>query len=191
MKKLFIPLILTVLCTCLSYGQYSNKQINPTYRYVAAPGFTNITELTGAYGLKDSATTVTSEYYYGITNIFGYQINRNFFGGIGIGCFLYENGPLIPVFLEYKYSAYLKKFTPYIYADGGGGLAPKNFSEESKIFINPGIGISLPFSTRLEGNLSVGLMIQSRSSYTRIGYINIRLGISYRKNPFTLFNPDR
>jgi hypothetical protein len=32
-------------------------------------------------GLRD-ITDTNSKYYYGVTNVFAYQINRNFFGGI-------------------------------------------------------------------------------------------------------------
>jgi hypothetical protein len=191
MKKLIILLILTILCTSLSYSQYSKKYINPTYRYVAAPGFVNITELSGAIAISDTVVGSYSDYYFGVTNIFGYQINRNFFGGIGTGIYVYEGSQLIPLFIEYKYSVYLRRITPFIYADGGVGLAPVDFSAETKIFLNPGIGMSVPFSSKLEGNLSVGLLVQSRSTSTRVAYINLRLGITYRKNPFRLFKPDK
>lgn len=87
MKKIIIPLILTIIYTSLSYSQYSKRYINPTYRYVAAPWFVNITELIGAMGLVDTSTTYY-DYYFGVTNIFGYQINWNFFGAIDTGCYI-------------------------------------------------------------------------------------------------------
>ena len=191
MKKILIALICILFCTSISYGQYPNRHTNPSYRYVAAPGFVNITELSGAIAISDTVVGSYSDYYFGVTNIFGYQINRNFFGGVGTGCFIYEGSQLIPLFIEYKYSVYLRRITPFIYADGGVGLAPVDFSAETKIFLNPGIGMSVPFSSKLEGNLSVGLLVQSRSTSTRVAYINLRLGITFRKNPFRLFKPDK
>jgi len=192
MKKLIISFVILAVSISLAYSQ----NINPSYRYVAAPGYVNVTELTGAIAINDTigeylAGQVYSDYYFGITNIFGYQINRNFFGGLGVGLLMYGSDPLIPVFLEYKYSAYLRRITPFVYADGGIGLAPVNLKDDTKIFINPGIGISVPFSTKMEVNFSAGVMVQSRSTLTRLAYMNFRIGITYRKNAFRLFKPEK
>jgi hypothetical protein len=185
-KRFLIAAFTLVVFTVSSYGQQYGEIRNPSVRYISSPGFVNITEINGAIGLSDSAAT-NSKYYFGVTDVFGYQINRNFFGGVGIGYLHYDGGQLFPLYLEYGYSMYLKRLTPYFYADGGILADPTAFRSESKIFINPGIGISRYISSRLEGNLSVGFMVQSRSTLNRVTFVNFKLGIIFRKNPYTLF----
>ena len=194
MKKILLLALLTVLFTTSSYCQYSAVMADPSFRYVASPGFVSITELSGAIGLEDSVFVNTegdfgiTKYYFGVTNVFGYQIDRNFLGGIGIGFYYFDGGDyLLPLYLEYKYCMYLKRFTPYFYGDGGTLIYPKDFFHESKIFINPGIGISRAISPQFELNLSAGYMIQARSTLSRVTFVNFKLGITYRKNAFRMF----
>jgi len=190
MRKLILILTGLTLSGLLTYSQFNNTSETQSFRYVASPGFVNITEINGAIGVEDSIAG-NAKYYFGLTNIFGYQINRNFSGGIGIGGFLYENTLLVPVFLEYKYAAYMRGFTPFLYADGGGLIDPTDIYGESKIFLNPGAGISRSLSPKLEAAVSVGYMIQSRSSFSRITYINFKVGLLFRKSAFRYFKPNR
>jgi hypothetical protein len=186
MKKFVFLSYFLVVVNYITFSQYSSKPVNPTYKYVADPGFVNISELNGAIGLSDTIG-LNAKYYFGVSNVFGYQIDRNFFGGIGIGVYIYDEGQLIPLYLEYKYSHYLKNFTPYFYADGGALFSPTDFKSESKIFINPGIGISRAISPKFEGIFSVGFMVQSQSSLERVFFINFKAGITFRKNAFRMF----
>ncbi|MBW6500874.1 MAG: hypothetical protein K0B05_05720 [Bacteroidales bacterium] len=188
MKRSLLTGFLVVISAILSYSQYNTFAVNPSFKYFASPGFVNISELNAAIGTEDSITG-NAKYYFGLTNVFGYQINRNFFGGAGTGCFIYENTLLVPVYLEYKYSMYLMGITPFLYTDAGALIDPTDFYDESKIFINPGAGVSRTLSPRLEINFSAGFMVQSRSSLSRVTYINFKLGISYRKNAFRYFMP--
>jgi hypothetical protein len=190
MKKLILPAAFIILFTTLSFSQNPTSSINPSYSYVSNPGFVNITEINAAPGLMDTVSN-KSKYYYGVTNIFGYQINRNFFTGAGIGYLIYEDGQLIPLFLEYRYNIYLRRFSPYLYADGGTLVDPIAFKSGSKIFINPGIGISRHISSKLEVNVSAGFMMQSRSTLTRVSFANFKLGIIFRKNSFRLYKPEK
>ena len=185
-----------LLSVSVSYGQYSAFLADHSFRYAATPGFVNITELNGAIGIVDhegpddsaeDPESLNSKYYYGVTNITGYQIDRNFFGGIGVGYLHYEGGDLFPVFLEYKYNIYLKRFSPYFYADGGGMVHLTEFYDESKIFVNPGVGISRTLSSDFDINLSAGYMIQARTTLTRVTFLNFKVGISWRKNSFRMF----
>ena len=185
MKKLLLLIITAGLITTLK-GQYSASLADNSFRYVAAPGFVNITELNYSLGMKDTVS-VNSKYYYGVSNLFGYQIDRHFFGGVGIGYFHYDGGDFFPFYLEYKYSRYFRRFSPYLYGDGGVLVYPEDISNESKIFINPGIGISRAISSRLELAFSAGYMVQARSTFTRVTFVNFKLGLIYRKNSFRMF----
>jgi hypothetical protein len=185
-------IILTLLCftfTFIAFGQKSAKMANPSYVYNTNPGFVNTTEIHGAIGLGDTAY-INTEYYYGFTNVFGYQIDRNFVIGLGVGYFHYETLQHIPLYLEFKYCTYLKRVTPFIFADGGYLVDPVDFRDGSKIFINPGIGINRSLSPKLEGSLSAGLTIQMGDNLPRVSFINIKLGIVFRKNIFRLFKQE-
>lgn len=188
MKKIFI---IFFLAYCLPFLLNGQKPVNPSYRYYANPGFVNISELHYGKGLIISELDITNpNMYIGITNVFGYQANRNFLGGIGVGYFHFDKGQLFPVFLEYKYSIYLRALTPYFFADGGGLISVSDFLNESKIFFNPGFGISRYISKNLELNLSAGFSVQSRATITSIALLNFKLGITYRKNPYRMLKAD-
>jgi len=136
---------------------------------------------------QEDPESVNSRYYFGITNIVGYQIDRNFFAGIGLGYLHYEGDNFFPVFMEYKFSVYLKRISPYFYADGGTLMHPYEFKDESKIFINPGIGFSRAMSPKIEINLSAGYMVQARTTISRVTFLNFKLGIGLRKNAYRMF----
>ena len=172
MKKGFTIFILILLISTLSYSQYATVITNPSFRYVATPGFVNTTELNGGLGLC-SCSPSNSAYFFGITNLFGYQISRNFLGGIGIGYFQFEDKALLPLYLENKYSFYLKSFTPYIYADAGALVDPAEIADGSKIFVNPGLGVSRSISPHLEINQCSGISINIRSEAFEIKAILI------------------
>ncbi|MEE4215348.1 MAG: hypothetical protein V2I34_09775 [Bacteroidales bacterium] len=188
MKRIIIICSLLFVLSFLLVGQ---KPSNPSYRYYANPGFVNITELHYGEGIIISELDITNpNRYAGITNVFAYQANRNFLGGIGLGYFQFDKGQLFPVFLEYRYSIYLRAFTPYFFADGGGLLSVSDFLNDSKIFINPGFGVSRYISKNLELNLSAGFSVQSRATITSIAVLNFKLGITYRKNPYRMLKAD-
>ena len=126
-----------------------------------------------------------SDYFFGITDVFGYQISRNFLGGIGLGYFQFEDRALLPLYLENKYSFYLKSFTPYIYADAGVFVDPAEIKDGSKIFVNPGLGVSRSISPHLEINLSAGYMLHTKSSSS--SFLSFKAGVIYRKNAFRMF----
>lgn len=188
MKRLVTAGFLNLILIASAFSQLSSKLANPSYMYNSNPGFVNTTEINGAIGLGDTAL-INTRYYYGITNIFGYQINRNFSGGIGIGYLHYETMQHIPVFLEFRYNTYLKRISPFTFAGGGVLLDPADLNHLTKIFINPGIGLSRSFSQKLEGSLAAGITVQMGDNTPRISFINIKLGIIFREQSFRLFKP--
>ncbi len=196
MKKSVLIIIIILLSGSFIYSQYSAFSGAHSFRYSATPGFVNITEFNGAIGLVDhegptesqyDPESVNSKYYFGITNILGYQIDRNFFAGIGGGYLHYEGDNFFPVFIEYKFNMYLKQFSTYLYADGGSLVHPYEFMDESKIFINPGIGFSRAISPKIEICLSAGYMVQARTTISRVTFMNFRLGVGLRKNAYRMF----
>lgn len=199
MRSTFFFLILFLSVSVVN-GQYSAFPAHHSFRYAATPGFVNVTEFNGALGLKDfegptdspwDPESINSKYFFGVTNVIGYQIDRHFFGGIGVGYYKYQGDGFIPFYIEYKYSMYFKGFNTYFYGDGGTLIHPEQYSEESKIFINPGIGISHTISPKMDINLSAGYMIQARTTISRVAFLNFKLGISWRKNSFRMFRSEK
>jgi len=185
MKKLIVLSIIIYTIIFPSPGQNRNTA-NTSYNYYSSPGFVNIAEISGAYGLGDTEIE-NSIYYFGATNIFGYQVDRNFLCGIGLGFFMYDHSALIPVFAEIRYTTYLKAVNPYFFADGGLLIDPGDPYYKSKIFINPGLGLSRSITPKIEFTLGAGLMIQMGAAVYRASYANFRAGLIIRKNGMRLY----
>lgn len=139
-------------------------------------GFTNITELGGGIGLGDVSAPY-SHHFYSISTVNGYVINKHFTSGIGIGINVYNGGIMAPLYLDFRYNFSKRKFTPFIYADGGMLLDFDDFKEPG-LFINPGVGILRKVSEKLAINLSAGLFVQ-RAPLLKSSFINFKLGLVY------------
>jgi hypothetical protein len=144
-------------------------------------GFVNITEVSGSsFGLRHTGSP-NEDYYFGVTNIFGYQIDKHFLAGAGFGYMAYDNSSLIPLFLELRYTTCFKRINPWLFYDSGFLMDFENIADGSQLFINPGLGLSLSFSPRIEVTLGTGLMMQMQPSH-RTSFINFKLGVIFRKN---------
>ena len=93
----------------------------------------------------------------------------------------YDNSSLIPLFLELRYTTCFKRINPWLFYDSGFLVDFKNIADGSQMFINPGVGLSLSFSPKIEVTLGAGLMIQMQPSH-RTSFINFKLGLILRKN---------
>jgi hypothetical protein len=141
-------------------------------------GFITINELTYAFGLSE-ATAKYANSYLGFNTINGYQINKSFVAAGGTGIFIYNEGKIIPLFLDFQYRfSSTRQITSYAFADGGFLFNVTDKAEATKLFVNPGIGFRHDFSRDLGGNLGIGLMIQ-QGSY-RSSFVNIKLGITFK-----------
>jgi hypothetical protein len=187
MKKIYSIILFSIILFTCTYGQHT---INSSYRYYANPGIVNIAELTGATGMGHT-DGANEKYFIRITDIIGYQIDRNFFCGIGAGYSKYDNDQFIPVFIDIRYSLYLKNFTPYIFSDGGLLVDPSNLIAGTKMFLNPGIGISRSVTTKCEVSFASGILVQMGDISQRASFYNFKLGIIFRKNPFRLYKAER
>lgn len=188
MKKKLLIIVIIFSTICSSFGQTSGKMSNTSFYYYSDPGFVNITELTGAPSIE-IACCRNSLYYFGASSIFGYQFNRNLMCGAGTGFFVYEDNPLIPVFTSVRYTAYLEKFNPYFYADGGILMDFHDFNDGSKVFVNPGIGISRSITPKIEICIDAGISVQKGNSVCRATFVNFRSGLIFRKNATRLYKP--
>lgn len=121
-------------------------------------GFVNIFEVGGGIGLAKTNVDYSNR-IIGFSNIFGYQINKNFLTGVGLGLNFYDGGMGIPLFLDIRYSMNPKPsgLTPFIAADGGLQFYPDDF-ERTNIFIQPTIGLQKKLGPKTSLKVSVGTL---------------------------------
>jgi hypothetical protein len=141
-------------------------------------GYFNNTEITGAYGLSETKAPY-AQFYWGITNINGYMINKHFLTGLGLGLINYNTGWMAPLYLDFRYNFNKRKYTPYIFADGGLLIDLKTFKLPDVQFMNPGIGLYRSFSDRYALNIGAGLFVQRYD--IRSSFVNIKIGFTFKK----------
>ena len=162
-------------------GQEYNDVTDTSGKRIPGSGFVNITEFSGSsFGLRHDGSP-NEEYYYGVTDILGYQIDKHFFAGAGFGFMAYDSSDLYPLFIDLRYTTCFRHINPYLFYDSGILIDFGNVADGSQIFINPGAGLSWSFSPRIEGTFGAGLMLQMQPSH-RTSFINFKLGLIFRKN---------
>ncbi len=150
----------------------------PRVNYDWRPGFVSITELTYAPGIGLTNDGISS-YYYGITTVAGYQFTRNIKTGAGVGVHFHEQGTLFPLFLDIRLNTNAQEFVPFI--SGGGGIM-LDFSdlENTRVFINPSLGIKYVVANRKAVSFSTGLMVTTGGANARKSFINFKLGVELK-----------
>lgn len=162
-------------------GQRYNDVTDTSGERVPGSGFVNTTEVTGSsFGLSRDGSP-NEDYYIGVTNIFGYQIDKHFMAGAGFGFMAYDSSNLYPVFIDLRYTTCFRLINPYLFYDSGILIDFGNVADGSQMFINPGAGLSWSFSPRIEGAFGAGLMLQMQPSH-RTSFINFKLGLIFRKH---------
>jgi len=151
----------------------------PKVNYDWQPGFVISAELTGAYGLGQIADEL-SRYYYGITATAGYQFSRNIKAGIGTGVHVHNDGTLLPVYIDFRMNLNSQQLVPYISGAGGIMLHMADLDNESRVFINPLIGLRYVVANRTAINFATGLMVTTGGPSERKSFINFKLGIEIK-----------
>jgi hypothetical protein len=145
-------------------------------RFENVSEFYTITELNCAYGLFSRGAPY-SYYFLGINSINGYMIDRHIFTGLGFGFSFYDAGWMAPVYLDFRYNFKERKYTPYIFADGGFMFDLENFKLPSSLFMNPGFGFIRRINNQLSLNMGAGLFVQRIN--VRSSFINVKLGFMF------------
>jgi len=148
----------------------------PFNKYEDVSGYINITEIGGGFGLGEVAADYTA-HFAGISTINGYVINRHFVTGLGLGINAYNGGLMAPVYLDLRYNFNERRFTPFIFGDGGILV---NFEDGPGLFLNPGIGIYGKIKDKLGISLSSGLFVQRTPNLA--SFINVKLGVFFLGN---------
>ena len=173
-------ILIIVIALCSTFVASAQGRVVPNKPYStlnSSPGVITINEVTGGFGLHNN-TMPYSKYFAGFTSVTGYQVDKNFILGAGLGVLFYDAGPLVPLFLDFRYSFDVGLLSPYLYADGGVLL---KFSElnYSKLFLNPGVGARYALGRRVALNISGGFLSQI-DGRNRETFVTVKLGGIYK-----------
>ena len=159
-------------------GQYYQGPYDPIKIHYKKPGIVSINEVIYGDGLGESGGLYSS-YFWGFTSILGYSVNQNFTFGAGTGALFYNEGYLIPLFADLRYTLNYKKINPYFFADAGFLFFPENPAATTKLFMNPGIGIRYILSYKVAATASFGGFVQEGGSEgdDRDTFLTYKIGI--------------
>jgi hypothetical protein len=167
--------VLLISCSALLPAQSGSGKFN---RYADVSGYINITEIGGGLGISNPVNDFT-RYFAGITTVNGYVIDHHFLTGIGTGVYGYDAGIVVPVYLDIRYTFNNRRFTPFVFGDGGV-LVELNHPEDFGLFVNPGLGVIRKLSKSMKLSLGAGLYIQEMGE--RASFINVKLGLYFLSN---------
>lgn len=171
-----VTLLLALLTITGAFAQ-STRPIakSPRVNYDWRPGFVSITEVTGGIGLADTGSEL-SKYYYGLTTIAGYQFSRNIKAGAGAGIQFHNGGTLFPLFVDVRMNLNSQQVVPFLAGSGGVMLNFEDIVDETRVFLNPMIGLRFIAANRTAVVFSTGLMVSTGGPAERKSYLNFRLG---------------
>lgn len=174
---------LTLLFLAVSFSALTAQPSNliarhPKVTYDWKPGFISITELTGATGLGLTDYEFSKQ-YYGITTFAGYQFTRNIRIGAGAGIHIHNNGPLFPLYLDLRANLNSQAVVPFLAGSGGVMIDFTDFGD-TRVFINPAVGIRYVAASRKAVTLQTGLMVTTGGPNERSSFINFKIGIELK-----------
>lgn len=177
--RIKLSLLLFLISIMGAYAQPDQRIAkSPKVNYDWRPGFVSITEITGAAGLSDTQSEL-SKYYYGITTIAGYQFTRNIKAGAGAGIHFHNDGNLFPLFLDMRFSFNANEVVPFI-AGAGGIMLDFGELDDTRVFINPSVGLRYVAANRKAVTFSTGVMVTTGGPQARKSFINFRLGLQLK-----------
>lgn len=178
MKRIILLAVLLIAVSGYAEAQRRVMGNKPYRNFNTRPGYITVNEFGSGFGLGGT-TTDYSKYFFGFTSIHAYQVDQYLALGAGTGLSFYEDGLLIPLFLDIRFRYYVNTMTFYAFGDGGFLLNPSDFNSGTRMFINAGPGVRFAASPNLAFNISPGLMIQMGPG-SRASFINFRIGATFK-----------
>jgi len=174
-----LSLLLLLITITGAYAQPDDRIAKtPKINYDWRPVFVSTTELTWAIGLADTQSEL-SKYYYGITTIAGYQFTRNIKAGAGAGIHFHNDGNLFPLFLDIRLNLNANEVVPF-FAGAGGIMLDFSELDNTRVFINPSLGLRYVAANRKAMTFSTGVMITTGGPAARKSFINFKLGLELK-----------
>ena len=177
MKRLLIISIMLFI-TLASFGQLVRPN-RPGLRLDGSKGYITINEFTAGYGLSGQ-TVPYSKHYFGFTSLHAYQANETFLVGAGTGILFYNDGILIPLYIDLRIRLMQNFLFPYLSGSAGMLLNPSDFDSGSRLFINPAVGVIYTVYRNLALNINAGLKIQMTANAGRASFVNSKFGVTYK-----------
>ncbi len=175
-----LSLLLLLFSIIGAYAQPEQRIANiPKVHYDWQPGFVSITEVTFAPGLGLIEDGL-SRFYFGLTTVAGYQFARNIKLGAGAGFHVHEEETLFPLYVDVRYSMNAQQWVPYIEGSGGVMLAFSDLVENTRVFINPAIGLKYVAAKRVGVSFSTGLMVTTGGANARKSFVNFKMGLELK-----------
>ncbi|MCU0458694.1 MAG: hypothetical protein MUE37_06335 [Bacteroidales bacterium] len=179
MKTLLSLLLLLVTITGAFSQPDQRLARSPKINYDWRPGFVTTGEITGAYGLG-LVFDEFSKYYYGFTATAGYQFSRNIKAGVGTGVHIHNEGTLFPLYIDFRMNLNSQELVPYISGAGGLMFDLDDLTNETRVFINPLIGLRYIAANRTAVTFATGVMVSTGGPSQRKSFLNFKLGIEIK-----------
>lgn len=148
-------------------------------------GYVTINELNYGFGLG-SKDLPYSGYFYGITTMHGYQLNRyglhidnSVQAGLATGFLMYNEGNLIPLYLDLRYNINHNMISAFVMGNGGLLINYNDF-EQTRLFIKAGGGLRYRINDRFQATFGAGLQVQMGNSSPRDAFATLNAGIIYK-----------
>ena len=176
--KLTLILLVITMVTMLAQPDQRIAR-TPKVTYDWNPGFVTTGEITGAYGLG-LVFDELSKYYYGFNATAGYQFSRNIKAGVGTGIHIHNDGTLFPLYIDFRMNLNSQEVVPYISGAGGVMLDFDDLTNETRVFINPLLGLRYIAANRTAVTFATGVMVSTGGPSQRKSFLNFKLGIELK-----------
>ena len=154
-------------------------------------GYYNLTEATYAFGLGITSTPFSYN-HFGVTTVNGWRFTNGLALGGGVGYLKYNyeevnTGWMLPVYGDLRYFIGQQKNKFFVMLDGGFLFNLKDFKDNARYFMNPGLGITIPLGSEIQLSFAAGLFTQydynffKKEAGYRNSFINMKLGLLFGK----------
>ncbi len=150
-------------------------------------GIYNITEAQYGFGLY-IIDPPFAKYITGATTALGWKFGSGIGLGVGTGFFKYNDGYTVPLYADLRYFIGRHRVKFFVAMPAGFMINFDNFRDYSKIFANPGVGLTVPLMKSTSLSFSTGLLTQidreifDDSSFDgpwHDSFINLKLGLLF------------
>lgn len=180
MRKFILFAFISLAVAEVAIGQAGRHvPLSPAVRHDWDMGIVNIPEIGYGSGLLFPAT-VQKYNFISLTNITGYQFNRNVKAGLGYGVQTHDNKMLFPVFCDMRANLNGQGVVPFLEASGGVELNPPHINNDSRIFISGMLGLHFVTAARLSTNLSAGLHVNAGGPEEKTTFLVVKLGVEIK-----------
>lgn len=150
-------------------------------------GWYNVTEINYGWGLGVISEPF-SQHLAGLTTVNGWRFGNGLAAGVGVGYLAYNDGYTVPLYADVRYFMGQQRVKFFVMGAGGFLMNFKNFKDYSRVFANPGAGLTVPLARTTQLSFAVGLFTQfdrdifgNTTAGFRDSFVNMKLGLLFGK----------